>query len=370
MFWDNPKNQDQFYNFVDKTEKLESKMKILPVDFQKPWWDIILRQKNLALFALISQFIGSIFDSIFPIILGYAVTTLDINLFMIVMLVKLAITWIYNIMLQYNAIFQNQTMFSIDFNANQYFLTVDPIFHTMKSSGKIISKISRGSSSYEDVLDIITFDLLNVATSIITIAIAMFAFGWKIGLVSLGFLGFLGIFNITAQIYRTKTFQPKRIKAQDKLKAIQVETLMQAPFIRAIFASTEQIYKNKNATILNMLKNTLSWQAGTYVNVITRTIYIFSVFVIGYLVLMEAKSGEISTVLALSIILAYSSGTSGIIGIGNMVKRLSTALADINDLFDFIRDFGKQTYPVLEEDTSITTSVISTNGTNLSTEVH
>ena len=350
MFWNNSKYQEKFYNFVDSTEKLETKMRILPVDFQKPWWDIILRQKSLALFAVVSQFIGSVFDSIFPILIGYAITTFDINLFIFVMVIRLAIIWIYNIMLRYNAIFQNQTMSSIDFNANQYFLTVDPIFHTMKSSGKIISKISRGSKSYEDVLDIVSFDLLGIVTSLTTIAITMFAFGWQIGLVSLGFLGFLAIFNITAQIYRTKTFQPRRIKAQDQLKAIQVETLLQAPFIRAIFASTEQINKNKNATISSMLKDTLGWQAGAYVNVITRTIYIISVFVIGYLVLIQAKNGILSTTLALSIILAYSSGTSGILSIGNMVKRLSTSLTDINDLFDFIRGFGKQTYPVLEED--------------------
>ena len=176
MFWDNPKNQDQFYNFVDRAEKLESKMQILPVDFQKPWWDIIFRQKNLALFAVFSQFIGSVFDSLFPILLGYAITKLDFNLFVIVMLIRLAIIWIYNIMLRYNAIFQNQTMSSIDFNANQYFLTVDPIFHTMKSSGKIISKISRGSKSFEDVLDIVSFDLLGIVTSLSNPAIITFTF--------------------------------------------------------------------------------------------------------------------------------------------------------------------------------------------------
>jgi ABC-type multidrug transport system fused ATPase/permease subunit len=324
-------------------------MKILPVDFQKPWWDIILRQKKLALFAVISQFIGSIFDSIFPILVGYAVTTLDINLFIIVMIIRLTIIWVYNVMLRYNAIFQNQTMSSIDFNANQYFLTVDPIFHTMKSSGKIISKISRGSKSYEDVLDIVSFELLGIVTSLITVAITMFTFGWQIGLASLGFLSFIAIFNISAQVYRTKTFQPRRIKAHDQLKAIQVETLMQAPFIRAIFASTEQINKNKYATVGAMFKDTLGWQAGTYVNIITRTIYVISVFIIGYLVLMQAKNGTLSTVLALSIILAYSSGTSGILSIGNMVKRLTSSLSDINDLFEFIRGFGKQTFPVLED---------------------
>jgi len=350
MFWNNPKNQDRFYNFISKTEKLESKMQILPVDFQKPWWDIIVRQKKLALFAVFSQFIGSVFDAIFPILIGYAVTQLDFNLFILVMILRLAIIWVYNIMLRYNAIFQNQTMSSVDFSANQFFLTVDPIFHSMKSSGKIISKIARASRSYERVLDSISFDLLGIVTSLTTVAITMFVFGWEIGFVSLGFLSFIALFNISAQLYRTKTFTPRRIKAGDKMKAIQVETLIQAPFIRAIFAATEQIHKSKKATVKSMQEETLGWQASAYINVITRTVYVLSVFVIGYIVLTQVASGTLSTALALSIILAYSNGTSGILSIGNMVKRLSSALTDITDLFDFIRNFGQQSFPVLENE--------------------
>jgi len=353
MFWNNTNNQDKFYNFVDKQERFKQRVKIIPVDFEKPWWNIILQQKRLISFAMFSQFIGSVFDSLFPIFLATAVNNLDIQLFLIVLGVKLAIIWIYNIMLRFNAVFQIQTMGSVELSANQFFLTVDPIFHTMKSSGKIISKIGRGSSSYEDILDLISFDLLSIVTSLITVSIAMFTFGWQLGLTSLGFILFIGMFNIVAQIFRTKTFQPRRIKAEDRFKAVSVETLLQAPFVRAIFASNEQLEKTKRLEIESMTKQGNAWMAGTYVNVITRTIYTLSVVTIGIMTLLQAKTGGISPIIALSIILTYSNGTAGILTVGNNVKRLTTALSNITDLFDFIRGFGKQTFPVLEENTKL-----------------
>ena len=97
MFWDNPKNQDRFYNFVDRIEELENKMKILPVDFEKPWWDIILRQKKTVFFTIFCQFISSAFDVIFPLLIASSITNLDFNLLMISFAVWIIIIWVYNI---------------------------------------------------------------------------------------------------------------------------------------------------------------------------------------------------------------------------------------------------------------------------------
>jgi len=370
MFWDNPKNQDKFYNFVDKTENFEKRMKLLPVDFEKPWWDIILRQKAILIFVLANNLLSGIIDTIMPVILGYAITRLDINLFIWVIIFRLILNWSYNIMLGHNTLFQIKTMASVEQSAHEFFLKVDPIFHSTKSSGKIVSKVQRGGGSYEDVLDLMTGDLAYTSISFISTIIAMFAFGPKLGLITFGMLLFITFFNISAQIIRTKAFQPKRIEIQDKYNAVSIETVIQAPFIRAIFASIEQIKKLQKINIEFMVKEGNSWQAGTYINVTTRTLYILSSLTIGILVINQAITGEINTTIALSIILTYTSGTGGVLYIGDKVKRLTTALSNINDLFDFIRGFGKQTFPVLEEDISITTSVISTNGRNLSAEVH
>ena len=350
MFWDNTKYHDFFYNFVNRRENFEKRMKLLPVDFEKSWWDILSRQKKFAFRIILSQLIWSTFDSLFPIMLGFAILKLDLGLFLLIMLARLALTWLYNSMLSQNAVFQIQTMNSVEYNANLFFLKVDPLFHTTKSSGQIVSKINRGSSAYEDFLDIVTFDLIGIITSMITITIAMFAFSFQLGLVSFIFLLSIASFNITAQVYRTQVFQPRKILSDDKFKAISVETLIQAPFIRAIFASNEQTVKLKTSISDTMIKEGNAWQAGSYVGFITRAMYVISVVSMGSVVLIQAKNGLFEPTLALSIILAYTNGTQNILYTGEKVKRLTTALSNIHDLFDFIRGFGKQTFPVLAED--------------------
>ena len=113
-----------------------------------------------------------------------------------------------------------------------------------------------------------------------------------------------------------------------------------------------------------MAKEGNSWQAGTYINATTRTLYILSSLIIGILVINQTISGEISNTIALSIILTYSSGTQGVLYIGDKVKRLTTALSNVNDLFDFIRGFGKQTFPVLEDDWKLL-KISTNNKTNI-----
>ena len=213
-----------------------------------------------------------------------------------------------------------------------------------------MAKISRGSTSYEDILDIIGSELLGIIVSMVTITITMFAFSPQLGIVSLLFLSIIATFNVLAEIYRTIIFQPKRIIAEDMFKAVSVETLIQAPFIRAIFAANEQATKLKKMISNAMIKEGNSWQAGTYVSVCTRLSYIISIVTMGSVVLLQAKNGLFEPTLAVSIILAYVSGTQEILWIGDKAKRLTTALSNINDLFDFIRGFGKQTFPVLDED--------------------
>ena len=350
MFWDNLKNQDAFYNFVDRIEDLENKMVILPVDFQKPWWDLILRQKMAPLFTIFCQFISSSFDVVFPLLIAYSITSFDFNLLMISFVVWIAIIWMYNVMLRYDTIFQIQNMGSVEVGAMRFFLTVDPMSHATKSSGQIISKVSRGSSSYQTVLDVIMFDLVKIVTSLVTVTITMFAFGWELGLITMGFLSIIAIFNISSQIFRTKTFQPRRIKADDKFKAMSVENLMQAPFVRAIFASNEQMQKAKVTALRSMVIQGNSWQAATYVQVITRSLYAFSAVAVGFMVLFQAKNGVLTPVIAVSVIITYINSTSGILDVGSHTRRLTEALTNINDLYTFIRGFGKQTFPVLDND--------------------
>ena len=350
MFYKKEKFKKRVYEFVDSNEKFEKKMKLLPVDFSKPWWQIIWSQKGFAAFIIFVQVSWSVSDALFPIMLAYAVNQQSIAIFLAVVGLRLFLTWLYNIMFHYNAIFQIQTMSSVEYEANKYFLTVDPVYHSTKSSGQIISKVNRGSAAYEDILDVMTFDLLSIIINLVTVTAAMFVFGWQLGLIAGGFIVGIVSFNIICDIIRISIFEPIKIESEDKSKAINLETLQQAPFIRTIFATTEQMIKSKKALLDQMVKEANNWQSGTYVNVVSRTAYISSFMILGLNVFWQLQAGNINTTIAIGILLTYANGTQPILYIGYQMKKLNRSIAAITDLFTFIRGFGKQTYPVLESD--------------------
>jgi ABC-type multidrug transport system fused ATPase/permease subunit len=350
MFWNNKKFGNSLYNFVDKIEKYESQMKLLPVDFQKPWWDIIWKHRILTFLVMFTEVLTSVFDALLPVIVGYTIQNLNSGLFVIAVVSRLALTWVLNIMFHYNTILQMQCMDSVEYAATKYFLTVDPLYHSTKSSGQIVSKVTRGASSYENILDIITFELLPFLAGFVSVVVTMFVYSFELGLVSTAFIFAITLFNIFGHIILTKVFKPKEIEAQDKLLGISLESLQQAMFIRTSFATTEQLVKFKKSMLDRMVKAGNSWQSGTYINVISRTIYLISFLTIGLTLFSKLNNGLLTPVVCTGIILSYISGTSRVLYIGSGVKRLTKSIAGVTDLFDFIRGFGKQTYPVLEGD--------------------
>ncbi len=280
------------------------------------------------------------------------ILSLNLNLFFIVILVWFAVTWLYNVMLGFNTRFQLQTMTSVEQSAQEFFLTVDPICHSTKSTGQILSKIMRAGPAFEDVIDMVIFDLVSMISSFLATIAALFSFSLTLGFAGSFMIITLCIFNIWAQIFKTKSFQKTCVELEDNYKAVSTETVQQAPFVRAAFASIEQVQKLTNLNKKYMISEGNSWQAGTYINVATRSIYIMSLLFIGILALNQAISGSISSTTALAIILTYSADTQDVLYVGDKIKRLANSLANINDLFDFIRGFGTQTFPVLESENS------------------
>lgn len=350
MFYDNPMFQEKVYKFVDRNEKLKYKAEILDLNFNNPWWYIFLKQKTTLSLVILSEIVGSIFIVIFPILVGISFTTQNYILLLTIVFMMFLDTWTHNIIEKQKNISILKITTSIEFNANKFFLTVDPINHSIKSSGQIISKISRGSSAYIGVTDLITEEIVGTLASLIAVSITMFIFSWVLGLISLFFLVLITVFNITSYFIRNKVFNSKRIKSEDKLKALAVETLLQAPFIRAIYASNEQIQKVKSASNDSIIKIGNAWQTAVSINGISRSIHIFSILVIASMIFNQMMQGVLSPILAISIVLAYTGGTQNILKIGLKVKNLTEYISNIRDLFDFVRNFGRQTFPVLAED--------------------
>ena len=110
--------------------------------------------------ALCCEVIIQTFYALYPLFIGSIVESQEFSHFLYLIGVWFCIIIIEYISVYNSALLEIQCINSVQYNAFRFFLTVDPIYHTMKTSGKLFAKIERCARSYEDFLDIILWDIL------------------------------------------------------------------------------------------------------------------------------------------------------------------------------------------------------------------
>ena len=339
---------ESYFNFWTKLFNYKRFIKLYDVDFNKPWWHIIWKQKWLATSVFTLQTVVYLSNNITLFVVGFAINQ---NNFWILayFIVFRIVLWILNFFSFYlNAPLQMQSVQSVAFCANKFLLEVDPIYHSTKSSGKIIAKVSRGSRAYETILDIISFEILNLVSGVVIAVLTLLSYDRFIGLVAFLIIILVLSLNVTSEYYNALISEKKVIEIEDTVSQSQVENLQQAGFIRSTFNTENQLKKLKQENYDLIITTSTRWHISTFFQTIINIIYVLGLLLIGGLIFTKMSEGLLSQAIAISLISTYIYGSSHILYIGALARRFPRNLAYINDLFSFIRGFGKQTYPVLE----------------------
>jgi len=354
MFYNSPEFQEKYYNFILKFFGFENSMKIVPIDFEKPWWKPIWDKKIIFGLDILSEIIQSVFSNLTPLIIGYVIYNQNYTVLAYFAAGVLAVEIINRTMKRLRIINIMQIENSINYTAYRFFLTVDPIYHTTKSSGQIISKIERDSSSYGSLIDSF-LENIYIIVSFLTVIITLFSFDFKLGLIaSIAFI-LLAIVNSLVSILNAKSLINKATKAKDAKASVTNENLAQNAIIRSSFATTEQDKKTRKLTLeVIKVRTVAKFGAGIAVT-INRFLFLLATILLSITILNLINSNQLTTVTGVALIITFLNTSSSVLSIGSVVKSLTEQYFEINDLFNFIRNFGKQTFPVLENE-KITTN--------------
>lgn len=352
--------QDWYWRFLHGTFRFDSQVEILPIDFQKdPWWRIILqkRQKWLLMLTILSESTRQVFYALSPIILAWIFTQGLLRYLVIFCLSWALLVFVWNSIIKYYLIYSAQCMYSVSYNAHRFFLSVDPVYHTTRSSGKIISKITRASESFENFLDLITFDILKACIQFITITIVLFNYHSSLGIIATTSFFLLVLVSIGNKLLVSKSFEKYRIKDDDAMKAANLENLQSIQLIRSSFASIEQNKKLrlKHHRIMSTLTNL--WMGHVLIDVSTRAMHVATIGALGVGIFHLMQQGDIALTTAIALMLTYINGSEDAAWIGKRLQALVEHMTKIQDLYSFVNKFGKQTYPVLEPSPSKSLSI-------------
>ena len=338
---------EKYYLFWLKFVNLKKRVSILPIDFQKSWLTIILSQKKYLAVSLICECIINAFYTLYPLVLGTIVESQQFYHFTYFVLAWFGVICLEFISNYFSGRVEIQSINSVQYNAFKFFLTVDPLFHTMKSSGKLFAKIERGARSYEDFLDIVLWDILPIIVSVTTVVVTFLLTDLRLGGMAILLLIIIAGINIFLNLFTSATFEQRLIDADDFVKVVSVEGLTQVPLIRSSFASDEMLDRAYKANNEMMYKEGTAWVAFSASVTISKIAYLMSIATLGGIILSLISKGMLSTLVGTTLLFTYTNGTYEIIQIGRRLRKLMKATTRIKDLYAFARVFGKQTFPVL-----------------------
>jgi ABC-type multidrug transport system fused ATPase/permease subunit len=320
------------------------------VDFEKPWWDILLKQKRFLIPQILNEIFLIAFLTLIPLFLVQIFTFKRLDYFLIFGLVWAVMSLIpWFVFWSFYAPMVSQSTQSIYYSAVKYFLTVDPIFHATKSSGQIIAKVTRGSEVFEDLVDRALFDLMKIFVGLITTIVTFIFLEKSFAVLALISYLIIGYFSILFRNWATKITVPKFIQEDDLKKEIGAESLSANGYIRASFATPEQVLKIKSKSYKNALVLANMWFSHMSGDMVVRMLYILSFSLIGLFAFYKIEQG-FDPIQAGTIMLTYYFGSRDLWTFGRFLGKFLENVQKLEDLFTFIRGFGKQSYPVLDSD--------------------
>lgn len=337
-----------YYKFLDKILNYKSKIHYFEIDFNKPWLtETILRKPFFVAISVFSEVIQAIFLTLIPISVGYIFETkryeylwLFFGIYTVFELVNRVVWSLQNYMIEVNG-------GSLLISANKFLLTTDPINHTFRSSGQIISKIEKSIASLKDFFFIIIDDFVPVITSLITLVVTFLSVDKFLGLVCLTFITSIGGFNIFMAFYNGKTLKPLMMKTEDNVAKTYTEGLMSINYIRSTFATDNFFNLIKRKELQNgSTKATAQMGYGLATSTV-RILFGVSFLVLGLLILQMINSGQLGYAIGSGIFISYVAQVGTIRSVGSLTKKIVENQLRLGDFFKFMREFGKQTYLVL-----------------------
>lgn len=345
-----PELQEKVYTTLYSFYNITKKISPLSVDFEKPWYHLFFLRKWSYAASVISESIQASFENLIPVLFTSSFAAGRMDWLVYICLVYAAIEIMNRYVFYRFFIAQNTVGASYFSSAYSFFMTVDPIYHSTKSSGKIISKITNSWFDFMTLVDQATFNVIPALITFATATITLITFDSSLAWITLPSFLIITIFNGLGSFYNTAVFKPYIIKAREESSGISTENLMQNSLIRATFSTESQLKRYKQSLVKFFATRTSSRITGGFVISITRFLSILSVFAVGARLMNNVINDGMDAAVAGSLVITYYLGIRAIPRVSRVISTTLDAYIGVEDMWNYIRDFGHQSFPVLPQD--------------------
>jgi len=333
------------YNFLERLFGMVGNIKIHPIDFNLPWYSIYKKYWLRLAVSLILEAANWVFFTTLPLVINHIIKTQNFNLAIILSFIFIFLS----IFQQVHVKFYTQTVSgiirSLSNSAYKFFVKVDPVHHTTRESGKIISKIDRAVVAYENNTDNLVFNFLPYIIQIIVILVSFIYYDFTVGIVAGISLIIILTISTIGQIFIAKNVIPKDNNQLDTQSQVEVESLQQVALIRSSFATPEHIKKIRKTNIRTGEVQATVWTSFTFTGFLPRIMFGISFLIVISIILNLIKTGVLDILTAIALITMYNS-TYDLINSGRYIQWTIANIEKIKNLYTYIREYGDSSYPV------------------------
>jgi ABC-type multidrug transport system fused ATPase/permease subunit len=339
------KHFDRLNNIFFKLGWFEQSARLYKVDFDKPWYNIIFKEKYRLIFSFLFESLLGGFLTAVPVLIATSFNNQDMRLFLIIIGIWLLFSVVTIARIATVAKAEANIIYSVNTQATNFFLTTDPINHSTREMGKLIGRVKRSSDSYEGIIDFFLFNVASLVTSIVVSSYLFFQYSTTLGfIVGVSIFAFM-ILGVIIQYLSTQMVYPLWSKNDDAFNSISVESIAQAPFIRSLFATPIQATRLTSAGKKAASNRAYSWTVPVIGGVILRLLYTVTIAIIGLFLLDQINQGKIEAIIAVSLIVSFSSIANSLGQFSRNFGRFVDSIKRANDLFEYIREYGKTSFP-------------------------
>jgi hypothetical protein len=347
--WSKPEFKDKYYRWAIATFQLGKPDRLLDINFQKPWWDMLWQMRFTFIHIALFYLSRNSFITFLPIGLGWIFSQGRFE-----MLPWLGLFWL--VFLLWNMFWVNpialllytKLINSFDFSAQKFFLSIDPIYHSLRASGVVVSKVNRAKDAIDMLVYMITENLMPTVVRLISAGFSLFILGPIPGLVSTTFVLLMIGLSCYIYLYQVNVFETKYIQNSDKAGQVSLENLTQTNLIRSTFATQNQLSKSKFLLQRARIDWNMKWRNLHICMFVLHLLNLMFLAGLAMWLVPRIQTGQINTGVGLGVLVACCLNFLDLIWVGEMFGRTATAVVQLKDTCDFIKNFGRQTFPVLE----------------------
>ena len=336
----------RYYRWLNRLFRMDKYARLIPIDFNQPWWHLYKKQWGSIAIVAVLETCNNVFLSMPALILEYFLLRGTAYFGYFVLL------WGIILLLELVADFHStrvmvQCLQSINYAANQHLLQVDPIFHQSSTKGKVLAKIYRGSEAFQEIFRAAIYEILSLIIGVVTVIVSFLTIDIRLGLLALVLLSILTLVSVGLFLFSAKVLVPLRIDADDRVKNVGTESLMQATLIRSTFSA-----HHVNAKLQQVNKQRLSIEGNSLrsydiISSLSKIAYVGIFAFIGIFVINLVTSNTISQTTGIALLVTFFSGTYQLLVVGQFIYRFKDQLIRAHDLVAFMRSYGQQTFPVM-----------------------